>query len=153
MRPDGVDDPVALWTSSAFVEAARTWVAAQLAPIGIGLTGEWEQPHARVWSSTIRFDTTDGRVWFKVNGIGTAYEAKLVALLDELRPGLAPAVLAYDHALAWSITQDAGPVLRSRAEPEALLQLVRRTGVQHNCPWSFADCSASSPVNLPRWAG
>jgi hypothetical protein len=122
MRPDGVDDPVALWTSSAFVEAARTWVAAQLAPIGIGLTGEWEQPHARVWSSTIRFDTTDGRVWFKVNGIGTAYEAKLVALLDELRPGLAPAVLASDHALAWSITQDAGPVLRSRAEPEALLE-------------------------------
>jgi hypothetical protein len=40
MRPGGVDDPVALWTSSAFVETARTWVAAQLAPIGIGLTGK-----------------------------------------------------------------------------------------------------------------
>jgi hypothetical protein len=122
MQPDRLEDPVALWTSSAFVAAARTWVAAQLAPIGIRLTGKWDQPHARVWSSTIRFDTADGPVWFKVNGSGTAYEARLVALLDELRPGLAPAVLAYDDALAWSITRDAGPVLRSRAEPDALLE-------------------------------
>ena len=53
-----VPDPVALWTSSVFVEEARAWVAAQLAPRGSRLTGEWEQPHARVWSSTIRFETT-----------------------------------------------------------------------------------------------
>jgi hypothetical protein len=46
-------DPVALWTSSAFIEDTRAWVAEQLAPRGIRLTGEWEQPHARVWSSTI----------------------------------------------------------------------------------------------------
>jgi len=109
-----------VWTSSRFVEAARTWVVAQLAPMGIQLTGEWEQPHTRVWSSTIRFESTEGRVWFKVNGMGTAYEAALVALLDELRPGLAPNVLANDIALAWSITRDAGPALRSKAEPEAL---------------------------------
>jgi Phosphotransferase enzyme family len=120
VRADGVPDLVALWTSSPFVAAARTWVAAQLAPRDIRLTSEWEQTHARVWSSTIRFESTEGRVWFKVNGTGTAYEAALLALLDELRPGLAPAVLAYDDTRAWSITRDAGPVLRSKAEPEAL---------------------------------
>ncbi len=91
-----VPDPVALWTSSVFVEEARAWVAAQLAPRGSRLTGEWEQPHARVWSSTIRFETTEGRVWFKVNGSGTAYEAALIAVLGELRPGLAPDVIAHD---------------------------------------------------------
>jgi hypothetical protein len=95
-------------------------MAAQLGPGDIRLTGEWEQTHARVWSSTIRFETTEGRVWFKVNGPGTAYEARLVALLDELRPGLAPQLLAYDEAVAWSMTRDGGPMLRSKAEPDAL---------------------------------
>jgi hypothetical protein len=111
---------VELWTSRAFVEEARAWVAAQLAPPGIRLTGEWAQPHARVWSSTIQFETTEGRVWFKVNANGTAYEAALVALLGELRPGLAPEVIAHDDARAWSLTRDGGPVLRSIAEPDAL---------------------------------
>jgi Phosphotransferase enzyme family len=110
---------VALWTSSAFVAEALAWVAAQLARRGSRLTGEWEQPHVRVWSSTIRFETTEGRVWFKVNGSGTAYEAPLVALLDELRPGLAPEVLAHDDTRAWSLTRDGGPVLRSIAGPDA----------------------------------
>jgi Phosphotransferase enzyme family len=119
MKPDGVD-PLALWTSSAFVEEARAWVAAKLALRGIRLTGEWEQPHARVWSSTIRFETTEGRFWFKVNGSGTAYEASLVALLNELCPGLTPEVLAYDSAEAWSLTRHAGPVMRSTAAPDAL---------------------------------
>jgi hypothetical protein len=113
-------DQVALWTSRAFVEEARAWVAAQLAPRGSRITGEWKQPHVRVWSSTIRFETTEGRVWFKVNGNGTAYEAALIALLGELRPGLAPEVLAHDDVRAWSLTRDGGPVLRSIAKPDAL---------------------------------
>jgi Phosphotransferase enzyme family len=120
MCPDGAPDPVAVWTSSAFIESARSWVAAQLVPGGIRLTGEWQQTHARVWSSTIRFETTAGRVWFKVNGPGTAYEAKLVALLDELCPGLAPQLLGYDDAVAWSITRDGGPMLRSKTKPDEL---------------------------------
>jgi hypothetical protein len=113
-------DSVALWTGSAFVEEARAWVAAQLALRGGRLTGEWEQPHVRVWSSTIRFETSEGPVWFKVNASGTAYETPLVALLDELRPGLAPEVLAHDDTRAWSLTRDGGPVLRSIAGPVAL---------------------------------
>ena len=115
-----VPDPVALWTSSVFVEEARAWVAAQLAPRGSRLTGEWEQPHARVWSSTIWFETTEGRVWLKVNGSGTAYEAALMALLGELRPGLAPDVIAHDDNRRWSLTRDGGPILRSIVAPDAL---------------------------------
>ena len=113
-------DPAALWTSGAFVEEAQAWVAAQLARRGSRLTGEWEQPHARAWSSTIRFETTEGRVWFKVNGSGTAYEPALLALLNELRPGLAPDVLAHDDNRRWSLTRDGGPILRSIVAPDAL---------------------------------
>jgi Phosphotransferase enzyme family len=113
-------DPLALWTSSAFIEEARAWVGAQLAPRGSRLTGQWEQPHARVWSSTIRFETTEGRVWFKVNGSGTAYEAALMALLGELRPGLAPEVIAHNDNRRWSLTCDGGPILRSIVASDAL---------------------------------
>jgi Phosphotransferase enzyme family len=113
-----VPDQVAFWTSGAFLEEVRAWVAAQLASRGIRLTGDSEQPHIRVWSSTIRFETTEGRFWFKVNGSGTAYEVSLLALLSELSPGLAPEVLAHDSARAWSLSRDAGPVLRSIVGPE-----------------------------------
>ena len=111
---------MALWTSSTFVEEARAWVGRQLAPRGSRLTGEWEQPHTRAWSSTIRFETTEGPVWFKVNGSGTAYEAALTALLGELRPGLAPEVVAHDENRRWSLIRDGGPLLRSIVAPDAL---------------------------------
>ena len=117
-----VPDQVAFWTSGAFLEEVRAWVAVQLASCGIRLTGDWEQPHIRAWSSTIRFETTEGRVWFKVNGSGTAYEVSLLALLSELCPGLAPEVLAHDSTRAWSLTRDAGPVLRSIVGPETVLE-------------------------------
>ena len=42
------------------------------------------------------------------------------ALLGELNPGLAPDVIAHDEARVWSLTRDAGPVLRAIAEPDGL---------------------------------
>ena len=72
-----------------------------------------------ITSVKIRFEMTEGGVWFKVDASETAYEAALVALLDELRPGLAPEVLADDVARARSLTRNGGPVLRSPAAPAA----------------------------------
>jgi Phosphotransferase enzyme family len=143
--PDPVaQDPVTLWTSSTFVREARAWVAAQLAARGRRLTGEWEQPPARAWSSTIRFETTEGRVWFKVNASGTAYESALVALLGELHPGLASDVLACDAAKAWSLTRDGGPLLRSIAGPN--LQWGRW---ERLLPW-YAEAQLALAEHRPR---
>ncbi|MEO5709110.1 MAG: phosphotransferase [Nocardioidaceae bacterium] len=108
------------WTSAPFHDEVRTWVGDRLAEHGLRLTGEWEQPHARTWSSAIRFGTTAGRVWFKVNGVGTAHEASLVRLIDELVPGLVPEVLAVDASRGWSVSRDAGPMLRASKPPEEL---------------------------------
>ena len=111
---------LALWTTTAFHDEVRAWVAERLAGHGIALTGEWEQPHARPWSSAIRFETTEGRVWFKANGPGTVHEASLVRLIDERVPGLVPELLAVDTTRGWSVTRDAGPMLRETAPPEHL---------------------------------
>ena len=111
---------MAEWTSPAFHEEVRGWVVEQLARSGARLTGEWDQPHARPWSSAIRFESTVGRVWFKVNGPGTAHEPGLLALLDGVVPGLVPEVLAVDVARGWSLSRDGGPVLRELAPPERL---------------------------------
>jgi hypothetical protein len=112
---------VALWTSTAFVEEAQDWVADRLHEHGLAPSGTWDQPHAREWSSAISFDTTTGeRVWFKVNGGGTSYEPRLVALLGELVPGLVPEVLAVDADRAWSLSRDAGPTMRTVHPPDEL---------------------------------
>ncbi len=110
------------WTSPAFHDEARAWVAEQLAAGGARLTGEEEQPHARVWSSAIRYETTTGRVWFKANGPGTRHEPALLQLLDGLVPGLLPEVLAVDPSRGWSLSRDGGPVLREVAPPDQIWQ-------------------------------
>lgn len=114
--------PVALWTSPSFVEEAREWVAHGLARRALGefLTGDWEQPHARPWSSAIRFETSTGRVWFKVNGPGTRHETLLTRALADLAPDLVPEVLAADATRGWSLLRDAGPTLRVTWSPEEL---------------------------------
>lgn len=112
--------PVDLWSSDAFVEEARSWVAEQVGPLGLRLTGEWEQPHCRPWSSAIRFESDGGRLWFKVNGPGIRYEAALVDLLSRVVPDLVPTLLADDTERGWTLTRDAGPVMRTVAPPQQL---------------------------------
>jgi hypothetical protein len=111
---------VAQWSTPAFVETARTWVLDRLGPLGHGLTGEWEQPHVRPWSTAIRFESDAGRLWFKANGPGIRFEAALTAALGRLCPDLVPDVLAADGPRGWSLTRDAGPVLRSVFGPDEL---------------------------------
>lgn len=110
--------PVDLWTSDSFVGEVTGWVRDAAAGHGLTLTGEWEQPHARPWSSAISFETNAGRLWFKVNGPGTHHEAALVGVLGRFVPALVPEILAVDSVRAWSLMRDAGPVLRTVAGPD-----------------------------------
>jgi hypothetical protein len=112
--------PVELWTSEPFLDEARNWVGEAVGSVGMTLTGEWEQPHARPWSSALRFETDQGRVWFKVNGPGTGHEAALTRALARHVPALVPELLAVDPDRGWSLMRDAGPVLRVVGEPDQL---------------------------------
>lgn len=99
-------------------DAATAWVGAALASYGEELTGAWERPHTRFWSTATRYGTTAGRVWLKVNGAGTRPEGALTELLGRHVPDLVPEVLAVDRARGWWLSRDAGPTLRRVATPE-----------------------------------
>jgi len=103
---------VELWTSAAFHEEAAAWAGERLGELGVTLTGDRAQPHARPWSTAIRFGSTDGPVWFKANGAGSAHEPALLHLLGERVPGLVPQVLAVSLERGWSLTRNGGPMLR-----------------------------------------
>ncbi|MET0523775.1 MAG: aminoglycoside phosphotransferase family protein, partial [Nocardioides sp.] len=112
--------PVDLWTSDPFLDEATAWVRQHAASAGINLDGSRDQPHARPWSSAIVFGTDRGRVWFKVNGPGTAYEPALTLVLAKHVPELAPELLAVDLDRGWSLMRDAGPTLRTLGAPDEL---------------------------------
>lgn len=112
--------PVELWTSAPFLDEVTAWVAAHAKEAGLALTGEREQPHARPWSSAIRFESDGGRLWFKVNGPGTRHEAPLVATLGRVVPHLVPELLGVHAGRGWSLMRDAGPVMRTLADPDQL---------------------------------
>jgi len=112
--------PVDLWTSAAFIDEVAAWVGEAAGGRGLRLTGAWEQPHARPWSSAISFETDDGRLWFKVNGPGTAHEAALTGTLATVVPDLVPDIIAVEAGRGWSLMRDAGPQMRSLAEPGEL---------------------------------
>ena len=105
--------PVEEWASVAFHDGALGWVVEQLDAHGMSLVGDWEQPHARSWSTAMRVPTSEGACWFKANGLGTRHEPALVSLLATRVPDLVPEVLAVDAARGWSLSRDGGPMLRS----------------------------------------
>jgi hypothetical protein len=110
--------PVEEWASAAFHDEALAWVAERLEAHGFALVGDWEQPHARPWSTAMRVESPGGRFWFKANGAGTRHEPSLLSLLAGKVPDLVPAVLAVDAEAGWSLSRDGGPMLRSVLEPD-----------------------------------
>ena len=122
--------PVDLWTSPTFIDEVAAWVGRAAEGHGLRLTGAWEQPHARPWSSAISFESAGGRLWFKVNGPGTAHEAALTGTLATVVPDLVPDILAVEADRGWSLMRDAGPVMRSLEwhVPEVIQLRVYRRG-------------------------
>jgi len=91
---------------------AASWIRAEVARLGIAITGEIEQVHVRPWSTVLCVPTADGAIYFKACAPLLAYEPALVETLYRTRPGQIPRVLATNRDQGWLLMVDGGPRLR-----------------------------------------
>lgn len=101
-----------LWQDPAWQETAHSWIAEQLADLGVKRTGEIEQPHVRVWSTVMRVPTDVGDVWFKANMDALRHEAAVAEIVSRRVPESLPPLLACDRESGWMLMADAGEQLR-----------------------------------------
>lgn len=102
-----------IWHTQEWRDQAVTWATTRLVDLGLRVTGPPEQPHVRPWSTLLRIPTSDGPVWLKANGPGTAYEARILEASQHWAIPQLPIPLAVDAERAWSLLPDAGTSLRS----------------------------------------
>ncbi|MPZ25512.1 MAG: phosphotransferase [Micromonosporaceae bacterium] len=105
---------LAVWGSPQWRAQAASWLDEQLAAAGLARTGEVTQPHLRAWGTVLRAPTTDGPVWLKAPGPGTAFEVELYRLLARVAPDRVLPALAADPRRGWLLLPDGGPTLGER---------------------------------------
>ena len=72
--------------------------------------------HVRWWSTVIRVPTDAGDLYFKANAAPHRFEATLIAMLADLKPGRLPEIVAADPATGWILMRDGGTRLREAIE-------------------------------------
>ena len=123
---------VRLWTSNAWREQATGWIDRRLADAGSIRSGEVEQTRVRPWATVLRAPTTDGDVWMKAGGTGTAFEAGLYELLAREAPEHVLVPLAVDAPRGWMLLPDGGaPAGELRAGALAQYARLQRTLEPH----------------------
>ncbi len=113
-NPSPAGHGIAVWSSPQWRDEAVSWLDEQLAGAGIDRTGDVEQPHLRPWATVLRLPTTEGVVWFKAAGPGTAFEVGLYELLARVAPDRVLTPIAVDPARGWIVLPDGGPPLAER---------------------------------------
>ncbi len=71
-----------------------SWIALQIEPLKIRLTGNFRQLNASSSFSLIRFETTGPAVWFKAVGKPISHEFNIVSILARLFPVYLPPIIA-----------------------------------------------------------
>ena len=71
-----------------------SWIAQQIEPMKIRLTGNFRQLNGSSSFSLMRFETTGPAVWFKAVGKPNSHEFDIVSILAALFPAYLPPILA-----------------------------------------------------------
>jgi phosphotransferase family enzyme len=108
-----------LWLRPEWLDEATRWIDAQLAQLGIPMTGEIEQPHVRWWSTVLRVPTCEGDLYFKAAAPVHRFEAGLMVAIERLQPGRVPGLLAADTDRGWILMRDGGMRLRELVQSPA----------------------------------
>ncbi len=86
-----------------------TWIAQQIEPLKIKLTGNFRQLNASASFSLMRFETIGPAVWFKAVGKPNSHEFDIVSILTTLFPAYLPPILAVRPQWnAWLTTEAEG---------------------------------------------
>ncbi len=109
------------WQDPDWLDAAHSWIGAELSRLGMSAAGPVEQPHVYPWSTVLRVPTTDGVLWFKANDASLRHEAAVVDLVAARRPDAVPPLLARDLDQGWMLMADAGESLRTVVPREGSL--------------------------------
>ena len=104
-----------VWATAWWRELVTVWLDEQLLTAGMRRTGSVEQPHLRPWATVLTAPTTQGQVWLKATGPGTAFEPGLYQLLSTVsNRSLTP--IAVDAGRGWLLLPDGGPSLGDRLD-------------------------------------
>jgi len=69
------------------------WTQEQIAPLGLRLTGAFQQLNASPVFSLIRMETQDRAVWFKATGAPNSHELRVTVALARIFPASLPQIL------------------------------------------------------------
>ncbi len=111
---DGVDYAslrLALWEDPGPRGEVTAWVEGRLAERGGRVLPVPPRVRVRPWSTTARFATTLGTVWFKAGAPGADFEAALAGALHAWAPGRVLTPIAVDAKRGWALLPDGGPPL------------------------------------------
>lgn len=111
---DGVDYAalrLALWEDPGPRNEVTAWVEGRVAERGGALLPVPPRVRVRPWSTTARFATSLGTVWFKAGAPGADFEAALAGALHAWAPGRVLTPVAVDAKRGWALLPDGGPPL------------------------------------------
>ena len=121
---------------------AEAWVQDALAPAVVQASGASAAP--RSW--VVRLEEGDRRWYFKEDRSHGPSEAAVLRRLAKRRPSAIAEVTAIDEARGWSLTCDAGPILRVEDHTDTWCAAVRRLGdlqvseAAHADEWRARGC-------------
>ena len=117
---------VATWATVAWLEAATHFLDESLSDHGVERSGPVTQSRIRPWATLLEAPTSEGRVWLKAAGAGTAFEAALYAQLHSVVPERVLTPLGLDTQRGWMVLPDGGTLLGHACNGDELAHALER---------------------------
>jgi hypothetical protein len=101
-----------------WIEELFRWVEVQIEPLGLALTGPFQQLNASPTFSLVRIETTGSAVWFKATGEPNKHELRISLALHRHFPDRVPRVLGVHSAWnGWLAQEVPGDTLGNFTAP------------------------------------
>ena len=105
------------FTRPGWLAELLRWTQEQIAPVGLRLTGAFQQLNASPTFSLIRLETEGRAVWFKATGEPNSHELRVTVALARLFPHSVPQILGIHRGWnGWLSAEVAGTSLAQTAD-------------------------------------